>query len=42
MRYICGPYDGVYFDNLIADVSAGITVSLTLIPQGKLFYELYS
>lgn len=35
MRYICGPYDNVYFDRLFADVLAGITVSLTLIPQGK-------
>lgn len=29
-----GPYDGVWVENLIADVCAGVTVALTLIPQG--------
>ena len=37
-----GPYDSLWVDNLIADVLAGITVALTLIPQGKCepFYPL--
>lgn len=34
-RYILGPYDANYFENMLADVTAGITVALTLIPQGK-------
>ena len=35
MRYAIGPYDTVWVENLIADITAGITVALTLIPQGS-------
>lgn len=35
MRYVVGPFDGVYVETLVADVTAGITVALTLIPQGR-------
>lgn len=34
VRYFVGPYDVVWVENLIADVCAGVTVALTLIPQG--------
>jgi hypothetical protein len=33
LRYILGPHDSVMLESLIADVTAGITVGLTLIPQ---------
>ena len=35
VRYAVGPYDVVWIENLIADVCAGVTVALTLIPQGN-------
>ena len=34
MRCLFGPYDAQWLDFLVADVLAGITVALTLIPQG--------
>ena len=34
MRCLFGPYDSQWLDYLIADILAGITVALTLIPQG--------
>ena len=30
-----GPYDANWLESLITDICAGITVALTLIPQGK-------
>ena len=38
--YIFGPYDANYFDCLISDIWAGITVGLTLIPQGLSYASL--
>jgi hypothetical protein len=35
VRYLVGPFDGVYVETLVADFTAGITVALTLIPQGR-------
>ena len=35
VRYIVGPYDYVWLDSLVSDILAGITVALTLIPQGN-------
>ena len=34
IRFLFGPYNSEWLDSLIADVLAGITVALTLIPQG--------
>jgi MFS superfamily sulfate permease-like transporter len=34
VRYVVGPFDGVWIETLVVDVTAGITVALTLIPQG--------
>lgn len=35
VRYMVGPFDANWLEYLITDVCAGITVALTLIPQGK-------
>lgn len=35
LRYLFGPYDDSWLESLLADVGAGITVGLTLIPQVK-------
>ena len=40
VRYAVGPFEAEWFDTLIADVTAGITVALTLIPQG-MWYHYY-
>lgn len=33
VRYAVGPFDGEWFESIFADIWAGITVALTLIPQ---------
>ena len=33
LRYVVGPYDSDYLENLIYDISGGVTVALLLIPQ---------
>ena len=40
VRYIVGPYDYVWLDSLVSDILAGITVALTLIPQGNYYLLL--
>jgi SulP family sulfate permease len=34
LRYICGPHDAHLLESFLSDIWAGITVALTLIPQG--------
>lgn len=33
LRYIVGPHDRDWVDSIVADIGAGLTVGLTLIPQ---------
>ena len=40
LRYILGPFDGDYFESLVFDITAGITVSLLLIPQALSYATL--
>jgi MFS superfamily sulfate permease-like transporter len=40
LRYLIGPYDADWIESAIADVKAGITVGLTLIPQGLSYATL--
>lgn len=40
LRYLFGPFDFEWIDGLVADFMAGITVSLTLIPQVCIFLTI--
>jgi hypothetical protein len=40
LAYIGGPYDGAWLESIFADIWAGITVGLTLIPQGLSYATL--
>ena len=35
LRYVLGPYDAEWVENLVCDLGAGITVAMTLVPQVK-------
>lgn len=38
--YICGPYNHEWAESIVADIVAGLTVGLTLIPQGLSYAQL--
>jgi MFS superfamily sulfate permease-like transporter len=40
LRYIFGPFDNVWFSGVYGDLVAGITVAMTLIPQGLSYSAL--
>lgn len=40
LRYIVGPYDAIWAENLYADIWAGITVAMLLIPQALSYATL--
>lgn len=40
LKYAVGPYDQTWIESIISDVLAGITVGLTLVPQGLSYATL--